>query len=50
MFGLPRSTATPVPGVPAARPPEPAPRPSGKGWIVAAAIASAVIIAWLLLR
>jgi len=50
MFGLPRATVTPVPGIPAARPPEPAPRPSGKGWIVAAAIASAAIILWLLLR
>jgi len=50
MFGLPKSTATPVQGVPAAPPPAPAPRAAGKGWIVVAAIASAAIIIWLLLR
>ncbi len=51
MFGLPRSTATPVQGVPAARPPavDP-PRRQGKGWIVTAALVSLIIIAWLLLR
>ena len=49
MFGLPRSTATP-PGVPAAEPPSPAPRAPGKTWIVVAAVASAGIILWLLLR
>ena len=50
MFGLPRSTATPVPGVPAAEPPSPAPRAPGKTWIVVAAVASVGIILWLLLR
>ena len=50
MFGLPRSTATPVPGVPAAEPPSTAPRAPGKAWIVVAAVASAAIILWLLLR
>ena len=50
MFGLPRSTATPVPGVPPAKPPEAPPRAPGKTWIVVAAVASAAIILWLLLR
>jgi hypothetical protein len=51
LFGLPRSTATPVQGVPPAQPPsEPARRAAGKGWIVFAAIASTAIILWLLLR
>lgn len=49
MFGLPRSTATPVQGVPAAQP-GPPPRTTGKTWIVVAAVASAAIILWLLLR
>ena len=50
MFGLPRSTATPVQGVPAAEPPRATPRAPGKTWIVVAAVASAAIILWLLLR
>jgi hypothetical protein len=51
MFGLPRSTATPVQGVPAARPPVvEEPRRQGKTWIVVAAVASALLIGWLLLR
>jgi hypothetical protein len=50
MFGLPRSTATPVPGVPPAKPPEAPPRAPGKTWIVVAAVASAALILWLLLR
>lgn len=51
MFGLPRSTATPVQGVPAAKPSAPeAARPRGRTWIVAAAVTSAFIIGWLLLR
>lgn len=54
LFGLPRSTATPVPGVPAAAPPPPAPEAaapsSSKAWIVVAAVASVALIAWLLLR
>ena len=50
MFGLPRSTATPVQGVPAAEPPSTTPRAPGKTWIVVAAVASAAIILWLLLR
>ena len=50
MFGLPRSTATPVPGVPAAEKPGTPPRAPVKTWIVVAAVASAAIILWLLLR
>jgi len=54
LFGLPRSTATPVQGVPAAqRAPVPVRGPAsspGRTWIVIAAVASVVIIAWLLLR
>ena len=50
MFGLPRSTATPVQGVPATEPPDSTPRAPGKTWIVVAAVASAAIILWLLLR
>ncbi len=52
LFGLPRSTATPMQGGPAASrqdaPPQPA--SSGRTWIVVAAVASVLIIAWLLLR
>ena len=51
LFGLPRSTATPVQGVPAAeKPASPAPKAPGKTWIVVVAVASAAIILWLLLR
>jgi len=50
MFGLPRSTATPVEGIPAPQTPPTIPRAPGKTWIVVAAVASAAIILWLLLR
>jgi len=53
LFGLPRSTATPVQGVPAAAPRRsapPQPASSGRTWIVVAAVASVLVIAWLLLR